>query len=119
MNSVRREGTNMANPKGETERIDELKLRRMIRDYCFTRIKAQGNPNDLNDDTDMFAAGVIDSLDALHLLAGFEEDYGITVPEALDDVSVLATINGICRFIMQNVDMDLLESKLKERETSN
>jgi acyl carrier protein len=100
-------------------KIDEALLKKIIRDYCFKRLESCKIPEDLADDTDMFKKGIIDSIDALELLIGFEEDFGIIIPEELKDVSGLASIAGISRFVIENIDLGLLEERLGMKLTLN
>ena len=94
------------------QKINEPLLRKTIREYCFERLESKTFPEDLQDDTDMFKVGIIDSIDALELLIGFEDDFGMTVPEELQDVSDLGSISGLSAFVVDNIDLAILEEKL-------
>jgi acyl carrier protein len=99
------------------KRVDENLLRKVVRNFCFAKLGPEKFPADLDDDTDMFKTGIIDSVDALELLIAFEEDHGIMIPEELEDVSGLATISGISKFLAGLLDPNLLEQKLGAKIT--
>ncbi|HEY7112851.1 MAG TPA: phosphopantetheine-binding protein [Thermoanaerobaculia bacterium] len=82
----------MSNP-GIAQRVKELIVR---------RLKLEIDPASIQDDAPLFGEGLgLDSIDALELVLGLEQEFGIKVQDEEVGVKAFASVNALVDFIEQ------------------
>lgn len=72
-----------------------------IKAELIERLQLDFNPDDIDDDTYLFGAGLqLDSIDALEIILGIQARFGAEIPEG--DLSSLRTINTLADFVQTN-----------------
>lgn len=67
---------------------------RKVKDSLISRLSLPYLPGDLHEDVSLLGSGLgLDSLDALEVILGVEQDFGIRISEG--NVSVLRSINTL------------------------
>jgi acyl carrier protein len=75
--------------------MDELELRRCLRQWIVNRSKKKVNPNELRDDTPLVEQGILSSLDVtafvlyIESLRGEDVDPDAIAPEAFTSIDTL------------------------------
>jgi acyl carrier protein len=66
----------------------------------ITRLSLPFEEADLHDDISLLGSGLgLDSLDALEVILGLEQEFGVKVAE--DNVSVLRSINSVVDYLLE------------------
>lgn len=74
-------------------------LIRRVKDDLIGRLSLPYQPEDLHEDVSLLGSGLgLDSLDALEVVLGIEQEFGVRVEEG--NVSVLRSINTIVDYLM-------------------
>ena len=61
------------------------------------------NSDEIAEDAPLFGVGLgLDSIDALQLIVGIEEAFGISIPS--DDIAVYRSMNTLADYIIENQD---------------
>jgi len=77
----------------------KVKLKNMIVD----RLKLQVSPDSIDDTAPLFGEGLgLDSIDALELVVGLEQEFGVQVPDEAVGREAFASIDALCEFIINN-----------------
>ena len=81
--------------------IDErAELLGRVKRGLITRLSLPFEEQDLHDDISLLGSGLgLDSLDALEVILGLEQEFGVKVAE--DNVSVLRSINSVVDFLLE------------------
>lgn len=67
-------------------------------------VEVCGTPDILTErDTDLFEAGLIDSLGFVELLVGLEDELGLSVPPTAVDRAEVSTVNDLLAFVGQRL----------------
>jgi acyl carrier protein len=75
------------------------RLKRLI----VERLKLQVDPNTIDEDAPLFGEGLgLDSIDALELVVGLEQELGVQVPDEAVGKEAFASINALAGFVMKN-----------------
>ena len=73
-----------------------------VKDLIVRRLKLQIDPNSIDDAAPLFGDGLgLDSIDALELVLGLEQEFSIKVEDEEVGVKALASVNALCDFIEQ------------------
>ncbi len=82
------------------ELIEEIK--RLIID----RLKLEEiTPEDIDPDAPLFGEGLgLDSIDALELVIGLENQYGVSIPDAEVGKKVFQSVRTIAQYVIENQD---------------
>jgi acyl carrier protein len=73
-----------------------------IKAELIERLQLDWSPDDLDDDTYLFGAGLqLDSIDAMEIIIGMQLRFGVDIPEG--DMSALRTLNTLADFVEKNV----------------
>ncbi len=81
-----------------------------LREFLFRRLELEEiRPEDVPYDKDLFESGTIDSIDALELIIGFEEEFEFVVPDTVEDLSDFSSLQGMAQFLEQEMSCELLE----------
>jgi acyl carrier protein len=74
-------------------------LNERIKQLIVNVLGLSGEPTQISDDQPLFGRGLgLDSLDALELVVGLEEEFEVSVSD--DDVSSLSTVNKMADYIL-------------------
>ncbi len=84
----------------EVELLDvKVRLKKLI----IQRLKLQMEPDSISDDAPLFGEGLgLDSIDALELVVGLEQEFGVQVPDEAVGREAFASINALARFVLEN-----------------
>ena len=73
-----------------------------VKDLIVRRLKLDIDPKTIQDDAPLFGEGLgLDSIDALELVLGLEQEFGIKVEDEEVGVKAFASVNALCYFIEQ------------------
>ncbi len=79
---------------------EELSVR--VKDLIVRRLKLDIDPASIQSDAPLFGEGLgLDSIDALELVLGLEQEFGIKVEDEEVGVKAFASVNALCDFIEQ------------------
>lgn len=85
---------------GEVE-VSEVKTR--LKGMIVERLKLQVEPGAIADDTALFGEGLgLDSIDALELVVGLEQEFGVQVPDEAVGREAFASINTLAEFVVKH-----------------
>ena len=83
-----------------TETKEDLAPR--VKDLIVRRLKLDIDPTTIQSDAPLFGEGLgLDSIDALELVLGLEQEFGIKVEDEEVGVKAFASVNAHCDFIEQ------------------
>jgi acyl carrier protein len=81
---------------------DRQELAAKVKDLIVRRLKLEIDPASIQDDAPLFGEGLgLDSIDALELVLGLEQEFGIKVQDEEVGVKAFASVNALCDFIQQ------------------
>jgi len=84
--------------EGGTETV-KARLKTMI----VERLKLQVNADEVDDDAPLFGEGLgLDSIDALELVVGLEQEFGVQVPDEAVGREAFGSINTLTDFVVKN-----------------
>ena len=73
-----------------------------VKDLIVRRLKLEINPAEIDDAAPLFGEGLgLDSIDALELVLGLEQEFQIKVEDEEVGVKAFASVNALCDFIDQ------------------
>ena len=79
---------------------DELK--RQIKQAIVRSLRLPISPDEIQDDVALFGEGLgLDSIDALELVLGLEQEFGVSIDDQQVGSQVLSTVNSIVQFIAE------------------
>ncbi len=85
-------------PEAEISQVRD-RLKRLI----VERLKLNIKPEDIGDDSPLFGEGLgLDSIDALELVVGLEQEFGVQVPDEAVGREAFASINALAGFVHKN-----------------
>jgi acyl carrier protein len=73
-----------------------------VKELIVRRLKLDVDPASIQDDAPLFGEGLgLDSIDALELVLGLEQEFGIKVEDEEVGVKAFASVNALVDFIEQ------------------
>lgn len=73
-----------------------------VKDLIVRRLKLDIEPQTIDNAAPLFGEGLgLDSIDALELVLGLEQEFGIKVQDEEVGVKAFASVNALCDFIVQ------------------
>ncbi len=73
-----------------------------VKELIVRRLKLDIDPTTIQDDAPLFGEGLgLDSIDALELVLGLEQEFGIKVEDEEVGVKAFASVNALVDFIEQ------------------
>lgn len=73
-----------------------------VKELIVRRLKLDVDPTSIQDDAPLFGEGLgLDSIDALELVLGLEQEFGIKVEDEEVGVKAFASVNALVDFIEQ------------------
>jgi acyl carrier protein len=80
--------------------MTQVELARRVKDLIVRRLKLEIDPSTIQDDAPLFGEGLgLDSIDALELVLGLEQEFGIKVEDEEVGVKAFASVNALVDFI--------------------
>ncbi|MCZ6688212.1 MAG: phosphopantetheine-binding protein [Planctomycetota bacterium] len=80
---------------------DELETR--VRDLIVRRLKLEIPPDEIQLEAPLFGEGLgLDSIDALELVVGLEQEFSIEIPDADVGKKVFASVRSIAEYVRQS-----------------
>ena len=81
--------------------ISEIKER--LKKLLVDRLKLQVDPASIDESAALFGEGLgLDSIDALELVVGLEQEFGVQVPDEAVGREAFASINALAEFVAKN-----------------
>jgi len=81
--------------------VSEIKQR--LKSMIVERLKLQIDPDDIDLDAPLFGEGLgLDSIDALELVVGLEQEFGVQVPDEAVGREAFGSINTLAEFVVKN-----------------
>ena len=75
-------------------------LRPRVKDLIVRRLKLEIDPQTIDNSAPLFGEGLgLDSIDALELVLGLEQEFGIKVEDEEVGVKAFASVDALCDFI--------------------
>ena len=88
---------------------DELETR--VRDLIVRRLKLEIPPDEIQLEAPLFGEGLgLDSIDALELVVGLEQEFSIEIPDADVGKKVFASVRSIAEYVRQFQEIRRLDS---------
>lgn len=82
---------------------DVLAVKERLKTMIVERLKLQIKPEDVDDDAPLFGEGLgLDSIDALELVVGLEQEFGVQVPDEAVGREAFGSINTLAEFVVKN-----------------
>jgi acyl carrier protein len=82
--------------------MPEPNTARRVKELIVRRLKLEIEPATIQDDAPLFGEGLgLDSIDALELVLGLEQEFGIKVEDEEVGVKAFASVNALVDFIEQ------------------
>jgi len=80
---------------------DDAQLREDLKRLIVQRLRLEGlTPERIGDDDPLFGGGLgLDSVDALELVVGIEQAYGIAIKSHEIDKTIFTSVRSLARFI--------------------
>jgi acyl carrier protein len=80
---------------------DDAPLRRELKTLIVNRLRLEGlTPDRIEDDAPLFGAGLgLDSVDALELVVGLEQEYGIVIKSHEIDKTIFTSVRTLAQFV--------------------
>lgn len=83
-----------------TETTSEIELKSRIKKLIVDRLKLEVNPDDIGNQDPLFGNGLgLDSIDALELVLGIEQEFGVKIEDEEVGVEALASVDALTRFV--------------------
>ena len=82
---------------------DVSEVRDRLKGLIVDRLKLQVDPAGIDVDAPLFGEGLgLDSIDALELVVGLEQEFGVQVPDEAVGREAFASINALAGFVVKN-----------------
>jgi acyl carrier protein len=82
---------------------EEKSLKEQIKELIIKRLKLEISPQDIDDASPLFGDGLgLDSIDALELVVGLEQEFGISIPDEDVGKEAFASVNALCTYVQKN-----------------
>ena len=74
-----------------------------LKKLLVERLKLQVEPGSIDEDAPLFGEGLgLDSIDALELVVGLEQEFGVQVPDEAVGREAFASISALAEFVVKN-----------------
>lgn len=79
---------------------DVASLRERIKKTIVERLKLDLDPSEIGDSQPLFGEGLgLDSIDALELVLGIEQEFGVKIEDAEVGATALASVDALADFV--------------------
>jgi acyl carrier protein len=84
-----------------TELTDSAQLRERIKKTIVDRLKLDIEPSEIGDADPLFGDGLgLDSIDALELVLGMEQEFGVKIEDEEVGAQALASVDSLAQFVL-------------------
>ena len=81
--------------------VDDSDLKERIKRTIVERLKLDVEPAQIGDSTPLFGDGLgLDSIDALELVLGIEQEFGVKVDDEEVGAKALASVDSLAAFVL-------------------
>ncbi len=81
---------------------DDKQLAERLKKLIITRLKLEIEPSEIEDNQPLFGEGLgLDSIDALELVLGLEQEFGVKVEDEEVGVKAFASIDALVVFVKE------------------
>ena len=81
---------------------DDKTLALRLKNLIITRLKLEIEPDEIEDDQPLFGDGLgLDSIDALELVLGLEQEFGVKIEDEEVGVKAFASIDALVAFVRE------------------
>jgi len=82
---------------------DDRILRDQIKDLIIRRLRLEISPAEIDEGAPLFGDGLgLDSIDALELVVGLEQEFGISIPDEDVGKEAFASVEALCNYVEQH-----------------
>jgi acyl carrier protein len=82
--------------------MEKQDLKKKVKDLIVRRLKLEIDPATIEDAAPLFGEGLgLDSIDALELVLGLEQEFGIKVADEEVGVKAFASVDALADFIQE------------------
>ena len=86
----------------ETAQTDNTTLRSEIKQLIVDRLKLEVDPASIQDDQPLFGDGLgLDSIDALELVLGVEQTFGVKIEDEEMGAQALSSVSSLAEFVIK------------------
>ena len=86
----------------ETAQTDNTTLRSEIKQLIVDRLKLEIDPATIQDDQPLFGEGLgLDSIDALELVLGVEQTFGVKIEDEEMGAQALSSVSSLAEFVIK------------------
>jgi len=79
---------------------DDRTLKEQIKDLIIRRLRLEISPADIEEQAPLFGEGLgLDSIDALELVVGLEQEFGISIPDEDVGKEAFASVEALCSYV--------------------
>ena len=80
----------------------DTELKSRIKRLIVERLKLETDPEEIADDQPLFGEGLgLDSIDALELVLGLEQEFGVKIEDEEVGGEALASVNALADFVRE------------------
>lgn len=80
--------------------VEGTELKERIKRTLVERLKLDIQPSDIGDTTPLFGTGLgLDSIDALELVLGIEQEFGVKIEDEEVGAKALASVETLAEFV--------------------
>lgn len=85
-----------------TEAAAETELKETIKRLIVERLKLEMEPSEISDSDPLFGEGLgLDSIDALELVLGLEQEFGVKIEDEEVGAEALASVDTLAAFVRE------------------
>lgn len=82
--------------------MNDAELKSKVKDLIVRRLKLEVAPASIDDSAPLFGEGLgLDSIDALELVLGLEQEFGIKVADEEVGIKAFSSVNSLTDFIKE------------------
>jgi acyl carrier protein len=79
---------------------EDKSLKEQIKDLIIRRLRLEISPAEIDDTSALFGDGLgLDSIDALELVVGLEQEFGISIPDEDVGKEAFASVEALCSYV--------------------
>jgi len=79
-----------------------LEVKERLKRLIVERLKLQVKPEEIDENAPLFGEGLgLDSIDALELVVGLEQEFGVQVPDEAVGREAFASISALADFVVK------------------
>jgi acyl carrier protein len=87
-------------PPAMATALSDTELKDRIKRLIVDRLKLETEPSDIADDQPLFGEGLgLDSIDALELVLGLEQEFGVKIEDEEVGGEALASVDALAAFV--------------------